>query len=125
MQLIPPALVPSVQAYLVSQGQPANLIDGYGNLDAAGVLGLLYNEVEISTTLTPTLVFPIAAGGHSQGSVMDGLVHELQPTVTFRGPAGSQTIAPYGQAQAAQSWVPIAAIGAVVVIGIGWLIFGK
>lgn len=122
MQLVPPALAPAIQAYLMQQGQPM-VIDGNGNLDAGGVIALAFNEVEIRTSLTPSLVFPIAPSGQPGNPAMQELVHQLQPTVVFRGPAGTQTIAPYGAAQGAESWLPVIAIGGAIVLGIGWLIF--
>ncbi len=125
MQLIPQALVPAVQAYLAGQGQNPNIIAPDGSLDAAGLIGLAYNQVEVRTTLTPSLIFPIAPGGQQQGGAMEALVHQLQPTIIFSGPAGRQEIAPYGETAGAESWLPAIAIGGVVVLGIGWLIFGK
>lgn len=122
MQLIPPALVPAVQAYLASQGQPM-VIDGNGNLDAGGVLGLFYNTVEVRTNVTPPIRFPISASGPQQSGPMRELVAGLQPTLIFSGPAGSQQVAPFGSAQGETSWLPIAAIGTVVILGIGYLIF--
>lgn len=122
MQLIPPALVPAVQAYLAQQGQPM-VINSNGELDGAGVLGLFYNMVEVRTNVTPPIRFPISASGPQQSGAMRGLVEGLQPTLIFSGPAGQQVVAPFGATQGETSWLPVIAIGAVVILGIGYFVF--
>ncbi len=125
MQVVPPALVPAVQAYLQTQGQNPNILRGDGSFDEAGLIGLAFNQIEVRTAITPPLVFPITAGGPSQPTAMQQVVAELQPTVIFSGPAGTFTVAPYGATSGETSWLPVAAIGLGIVVGIGWLIFGK
>lgn len=123
VQLIPPSLVPTVQALIASQGGNPGMINGNGELDAAGALGMLFNEVEVRTSLTPSLRFPISAGGAAPDPVMAQLISSLQPTVIFTGPAGRVEVAPYGAAQGASSWLPLAAIAGAVILGIGWLVW--
>lgn len=123
MQLVPPALVPAVQAYLAQQGQNPGIINGNGELDPGGVFGEFFNEIEVRTSLTPSLIFPIAAGGPPADPTMQALITSLQPVVTLRGRAGTVVVAPFGQSAVASSWIPIAVVAGVVVLGIGWLVW--
>lgn len=102
------------------------LFNAQGNIDAGGAISLLYDQVEVRTALTPSIFFPISAQGAAQPNPLrDGIIKILQPTIIFSGPAGTQTIAPYGATAGETSWLPVIAIGGAVILGIGWLIFGK
>jgi hypothetical protein len=125
MQLIPPALVPTVRAYLQQQGLNPNTIAYDGSLDAGGIVSNFYNQVTVRTAVTPDLVFPINQSGEPPNAVAKQLLDQLQPTVIISGPAGSFVLAPYGQAVGQRSWLPIAAVGLGAVVFIGWAIFGK
>ena len=124
MQLVPPQLVASARALIASQGGNPGAINDNGDLDPGGILEMLFNEVEVKTSLTPTVRFPISASGAPADPATQELLNSLRPTVVFSGPAGSFEVAPYGSAQGTPtSWLPIIAIGGAVVLGIGYLVW--
>lgn len=124
MQLIPPALVPVVQQFMASQGYQGNLFAYDGNLNPSAIAELFFDEVTVRTNITPDLIFPINSRGGPPNAAMEQLLNTLQPSVTLTGPVGTATIAPYGQARGAGSWWPFALGAGVVVLGIGWAVFG-
>lgn len=123
MQLVPRELVPVAQSLIAKQGYNPYLIDANGNLDAGGVLGVFFNEVEVRTTVTPPLKFPITATGPSPDPMMQEVLESLRPTVIFTGPAGREVIAPFGETSGASSWLPVALVGGAIVLGIGYLLW--
>lgn len=125
MQLIPTALVPAVQAYLITQGQNPNIVHTDGSIDPEGIISFAFNEVTVHTNVTPDITFPIAASGAPPDPTVQALLSSLQPSVTLSGPAGTINVAPFGQAAGTGSfgWWPLA-VGGLAVFGfIGWAIF--
>lgn len=125
MQLIPPELVPLARGYLLQKGQNPDIFGNGGSLDGGALTSILYNQVEIRTSATPPLIFPIGPAGPPTDSATEALIQQLQPTIIFTGPAGRLEIAPYGAASGASSWIPFALLGGAIVLGIGWLVWGK
>ncbi len=123
MQLISPALVGATRSLIVSQGGNPFLINDRGELNPDGIVSLFFNTVEVRTSITPPLRFPIGPTGAAPDPASDALIKSLKPTVIFTGPAGEVVVAPYGT-EVAQSWWPIALAGVAVCGVIGWLIFG-
>ena len=56
------------------------------------LISQFYNQITVSTAITPTLTFPISAGGPPADPATQQLINALQPTVTFSGPAGVVTV---------------------------------
>lgn len=125
MQLIPPALVPAAQAALRNQGLDPNIFGPNGDLNAAGLVGLAFNQVTVRTGITPDITFPISASGAPPSQATQELLNQLQPTVLLSGPGGSYVLAPYGQAQGTQSWWPLVLLGVGGLGFVGWALFGK
>ena len=125
MQLIPAQLVPAAQAFIRQQGYDPNIIAYDGSINAAGIVSLAFNKVEVSTAVTPTISFPISASGEPPSPAMQELLNQLQPTVVLSGPAGRIEVAPYGMPAGQTSWLPIALFGLGSVAFLGWALFGK
>lgn len=88
------------------------------------LISQFYNQITVDTAITPTLTFPISASGPPADPATQQLINALKPTVTFSGPAGVVTVAPYGASPGAGSWWPLA-LGGLAVIGIlGYAVFG-
>ncbi len=123
MQVLSPAFVPGARALIQQQGgNPFIFTDG-GELNPDGLIQLLFNEVEVSTSATPTLRFPIGPTGAPPNAAADALIKTLQPSIVFSGPAGRIVVAPFGQAQGT-SWLPLIVAGLAVTAVVGWLVFG-
>lgn len=106
-------------------GLDINDLVNQGGVNAPGIISQFYNQVTVRTAVTPDIVFPISAGGPPPDLATQQLLNSIQPTVIISGPAGSFTLAPYGQAVGQRSWLPIALVGVGVVAFVGWAIFGK
>lgn len=124
MQLISSSLVPATRNLIASQGGNPFMIRDDGSLSPDGVVSLFFNEVEIRTAVTPPLRFPIGPTGAPASPAADALVKSLQPSVTFRGPAGQVVVAPYGQVEGETSWWPVILAGGALAVLAGWLVFG-
>lgn len=124
MQLLNPAFVPGARALIQSQGGNPLILNNDGSLNPDGVLSLFWNNLEVRTSVTPPLLFPIGPHGTPADPATDALIRSLKPTVILKGPAGDVVIAPYGTV-VAQSWGPVV-IGGVLGLGVlGWLVFGQ
>ncbi len=123
MQLVNPAMVGVTRNLIVSQGGSPFLINDRGEINPDGLISLFFNTVEVRTSVTPPLRFPIGPTGAPSDPATGALVESLKPTVIFSGPAGEVVIAPYGT-EVAQSWLPIILAGTAVVALVGWLVFG-
>lgn len=123
MRLINPELVPVARSLIASQGGSPYLLNDDGSLSPDATLALFYNEVEVRTSVTPPLRFPIGPTGTPADPTTDALVRQLKPTVILRGPAGEVTVAPYGT-EVATSWWPVILAGGATVLLAGWLVFG-
>lgn len=88
------------------------------------VLNQLFNQVEVSTAITPTLTFPLDPNGPPPPYAMRQLLDTLQPTVVLTGPAGRVQLAPFGASQGATSWLPLAVVGLGTALFLGWAVFG-
>lgn len=84
----------------------------------------LYDTVQISTSLTPTVSFSLSPNAPPPDAVTQQILNTLQPTVTLTGPAGTVNLAPFGQTAGTQSWWPLALIGLGTVGFLGWAFFG-
>jgi len=124
MQLVSPALVGVTRTLIGSQGGNPWMINNDGTLNPDGVLALLWNNVEVRTSVTPPIKFPIGPTGTPTDPSTEALIKSLKPTVILSGPAGEITIAPYGTV-VAESWWPAILVGAAGLGIIGWLIFGQ
>lgn len=124
MQLINPNLVGVTRNLIAAQGGNPLMLNNDGSLNPDGVLSLFWNNVEVRTSITPPLLFPIGPTGTPTDPATEALIRSLKPTVILKGPAGEIVIAPYGTV-VAQSWLPVA-LGGLAVLGVlGWLIFGQ
>ena len=100
------------------------LLSQVGGQGAPLIISQFFNQITVSTAVTPTLTFPIAANGPPADPATQQLIDALHPTVTLSGPAGSVTVAPYGATQGTGSWWPLA-LGGLAVVGIlGYAVFG-
>lgn len=124
MQLINPSLVPITRNLIASQGGNPFMVNDDGSLNPDGVLALFWNNVEVRTSVTPPILFPIGPTGTPADPATEALIKALKPTVILKGPAGEVVVAPYGTV-VAKSWVPVAVAGAALVAVVGWLIFGQ
>lgn len=124
VQLIPPQLVPVAQQYLRQQGMDPALFNGDGSINPVGIVGVVFDKVTIRTAITPDLVFPIAASGEPMSPAMRQLMEQVQPEVVLDGRFGPVTVSPYGTPHGQRSWLPVALVGAGVVLFIGWAVFG-
>lgn len=124
MQLIDPNLVNISRALIASQGGNPLMLNDDGSLNPDGVIALFFNNVEVRTSVTPPLLFPIGPTGTQADPATDALVRSLKPTVILSGPAGRVVVAPYGTV-VAESWLPVILGGAAVLGVLGWLVFGQ
>jgi len=124
MQLINPNLVGTTRLLIQSQGGNPLMINNDGSLNPDGVLALFFNNVEVRTSVTPPLLFPIGPTGTPADPATEALVRSLKPTVILSGPAGRVMVAPYGTV-VAKSWVPVLVAGGVGLALLGWLVFGQ
>ncbi len=124
MQLINPSLVGVTRTLISSQGGNPWMINNDGTLNPDGVLALFWNNVEIRTSVTPPIKFPIGPTGTPSSPSADLLVKSLKPTVILSGPAGQITVAPYGTV-VAESWWPAIIAGGLGLALVGWLVFGQ
>lgn len=124
MQLINPALVGVSRNLIASQGGNPLMVNNDGSLNPDGVLALFFNNVEVRTSVTPPLLFPIGPAGTPADPATEALIRSLKPTVILRGPAGEVVVAPYGTV-VAKSWIPVLLAGGLGLAVIGWLIFGQ
>lgn len=122
LQIVPPNLVPAAQALIAQQGGNPYLLQANGELNPDGVLALFFNQAEVRTSITPSLIFPIGPTGAPASPMTDALISSLQPTVILSGPAGRVEIAPYGVTQGAGSWWPLAIGGGAAAFVIWWLL---
>lgn len=103
---------PSLVDALVGVGTAAsqkNLLAG---------LAAVYDRLEIRTTLTPPAVIDLYAAAHDQ-SPPSPVTQFLKPTIILHGHAGTEVLAPYGEAEG--SWVgPIGFFG--LLLGIGFVL---
>ena len=123
MQILPPQLVPAATGFLKAQGLPP-IFAADGSLDGGATVALLFDEVRVSTAITPDLVFPIGPTGGAPSRAQEELLAQLQPTVTLSGRAGTVTVSPYGHPHGEHSWLPLALLGGGAVLFLGWAIFG-
>ncbi len=123
MRLVNQNLVGVTRNLIQSQGGNPWMITDSGELDPAGALSLLFNEVEVRTSVTPPIRFPTGPSGPPMDSATDSLMRSLKPTVIFSGPAGRVEIAPYGT-EVAQSWTPVLVVGGIGLAIAAWLVFG-
>lgn len=116
---IPTSLVAPIRAALESQGFPAQSITPSGDLDPVMLLSGAFRTIEIRTSVTPPFTFNVS---DLSDQVPSGPIPRLlKPTIVLRGPAGSNTIAAFGEASPAIGWVVfLGIVGALV--GIGYLI---
>ena len=124
MKLINPALVGPTRALIQSQGGNPYMVNDDGSLNPDGVLALFFNNVEVRTSVTPPLLFPIGPTGTPADPATEALIRALKPTVILRGPAGEVVVAPYGTV-VAKSWIPVLVAGGVGLAVLGWLVFGQ
>ncbi len=125
MQILPPSLVPIARATIQASGGDPNVFNNNGELNAAGLIALAFNQAEVRTALTPNIRFPISASGQPPSAAVQALLNQIQPSVVFSGPAGEVTIAPYGTPVGQQSWLPLALFGAGAILFVGWAVWGK
>ena len=96
-------------------GDVASLFSGGGGLAA---LANLYDTMEFRTAVTPPAVVDLKGALDSSGGPSP-VAQFLQPTIILTGPAGQQTIAPYGVAPDGTA----ATIGLVMLLmGFGYVI---
>lgn len=101
-----PSLVDVAAAGIVA-GAQQNLLAG---------LASIYDTIEIRTSVTPPAVIDLYEIAHDNGPPSP-ITQFLKPTLILSGRAGTQVIAPYGEA--AGGWGP--SIGALLtVVGIGF-----
>jgi hypothetical protein len=106
-------------------GLDASDIINSSGVNIPGIISQAYNQVTIRTAVTPDIVFPISATGAPPDAASQQLLNQLQPTVIVSGPAGSFSLAPFGQPVGQRSWLPIALVGLGAVLFVGWAVFGK
>lgn len=81
-------------------------------------LARIYDRLEIRTSVTPPAVIDLYAAAYDQ-SPPSPLTQFLKPTLILSGAAGTEVLAPYGEAEG--SWGPT--IGFVgLLVGIGFLL---
>jgi len=124
MQLINPNLVPAARSLIQSQGGNPWMVNDDGSLNPDGVLALFWNNVEVRTSVTPPIRFPIGPTGAPADPTTEALIKALKPTVILSGPAGEVMVAPYGTV-VATSWLPVAIVGGLGLALVGWLVFGQ
>ncbi len=124
VQLLNPSFVPGARALIVAQGGNPYLLTDSGELNPDGLVQLLFNEVEVSTAITPTIRFPIGPTGAPPNPASDALIKSLQPSIIFSGPAGRIVVAPYGHPVGETSWAPLIIGGLALTAVVGWLVFG-
>ncbi len=124
MQLINPAMVGVTRTLIQSQGGNPFLINDHGELNPDGVLALLFDTVEVQTSITPSIRFPIGPTGQPPSPAAEELIKSLQPSIVFSGPAGRIVVAPYGQATTQASWWPVVIAGGATLVLLSWLVFG-
>ncbi len=122
--IVPPALVPAVNNFIMMQGGTPNVFLPDGSANPDGVLSLFFNEVEVRTNLTPPLAFPINSAGSAPSPWMQDVLNRLQPTVILSGPVGRVVVSPHGTSPGASSWWPVALAGGAAALFAGWLVFG-
>lgn len=93
-------------------------------IDPNVLVSQFFDTVEVHTSATPPLIFPISAGGAPPSPLMAAALNSLQPTVVLSGPAGRVVVAPYGETKGATSWLPLALVSGALVLGLGWAFFG-
>ncbi len=123
MQLVNPALVGATRTLISSQGGNPFLINDRGELNPDGLVQLLFNEVEVTTSVTPPIRFPIGPTGTPPNAAADAMIKSLKPSIVFSGPAGRIVVAPYGQ-EIGTSWLPVIIAGVATAAVLGWLMFG-
>ncbi len=88
-------------------------------------LAQVYDRLEIRTSVTPPAVIDLYAAAHDQ-SPPSPLARFLKPTIVLHGRAGTEVLAPYGEAEG--TWGPsLGALALVVGTGfaLGWYARGR
>ena len=116
-------MVPLARGLISAQNGNPWMLNDDGSLNPDGVLALFFDTVEVRTTATPALRFPIGPTGAPADPTTDALIRSLKPTVILSGPAGRVEVAPYGVTEPG-SWWPLAIGGTAAALLAGWLVFG-
>lgn len=88
-------------------------------------LAQVYDRLEIRTSVTPPAVIDLYAAAHDQ-SPPSPITQFLKPTIILHGRAGTEVLAPYGEAEG--GWGPsLGALAFVVGTGfaLGWWARGR
>jgi hypothetical protein len=121
------ALLPSIaagpaRALLASQGYNPAIIGTDGALDVMNLLASAFDKVEISTSLYAHAIDLLAPSDPAATAKVSRALRYLKPAITFRGRAGTVTLAPYGKAAAPSLALPLLILGGAAV---GLMFFGK
>lgn len=119
VQLVPGALAPLLRGVFMSRGFAPSVVADDGSVDADALLGLAYDHVRIETNLTDPI--DINLRDPSSGAT-SALMQDLQPVITFSGPAGQIEYAPAGHPGGLTGRLKQA--GALGILGIGAGIVG-
>ena len=85
----------------------------------SGLASATYNTIEVRSNAAPPVVISMA--DLQGGGPPNPYAQALQPTIILSGPAGSQTIAPYGVADVNTGWYT--SIGSLaLIVGLGFVI---
>ena len=120
LQIVPPALVWAARSALAAQGVDSNVISGSGEIDAAALIALAFDKIEIRSRAAPPLVISLKGG--TPDPATQALLQRVQPAVILSGRAGRFEIAPYGNPSGIDP--SISAAGTQLGIGIGAALLG-
>jgi hypothetical protein len=120
--LLPAIAAGPARALLASQGYDANIIGADGTLDVMSLLASAFDKVEISTSLYAHTIDLRAPSDPAAMAKVSSALRYLQPSITFRGRAGTVTLAPYGKAASPSLALPLLILGGAAV---GLMFLGK
>lgn len=95
LQIVPPALVGVARAAFAAQGINPAAVSNSGEIDAAALIALAFDTIEIRTNIVQPLIISLKGTG-ARDPVAEATLRRVQPAVIIRGRAGRFEVAPYG-----------------------------
>jgi hypothetical protein len=122
--IVPPALIPSIRSYFVSQGLTPSAVSDDGNIDPQALIGLIYDSVEFRSRLFPPGAMVYNLKNTDSNPQTQALLRTAQPAVILHSAQHGDKVlfAPYGVPTAQAQEVVTAASN--VGFGIGAVVLG-
>jgi hypothetical protein len=128
LKLVPPALVPTMQAFLQTQGLPPGALDSNGEVDPMALFSLAFDTVEVRTAYSEPVTINLNAPQGPPDTATEELLQKIRPALILNGRFGRASVAPYGipagfAPGTVQRWGTYVGVGAAA-LGLLFLIYG-